>query len=227
MRKENILSEDILEEVYIRGYESFSLVDNIYYGGNQGWLNDFMFTSKFWADRSCGVVAAANLASYKSEKLSLPSLYSYESRSKEDYSKHIYDLYNFIRPAFYGVPTIKKMVKGLKKFGESRGVRFEPIYFKGKWKLDKLIDYIKRGLREDNPVLLLTWNTPLRDLRNHWVTITGLIRTKDDKYYIVTSNWGRMELYSLEDWFYHHSLYKGVIYFHVKDQGEFTKENEY
>lgn len=215
MRKDNILAEDILGEVYIMGYESFSLVDNKYYGGNQGWLNDFMYTSKFWADRSCGVVAAANLASYKSKELNLSSLYSYESRNKEDYTKHIYDLYKFINPAFYGVPTINNMVRGLVKFGESRAIRFEPIYFKRKWSLENIINYIESGLRENNPVLLLTWNTPLRDLRNHWVTITGLIRTRDGKCYMVTSNWGRMEIYSLDDWLNHSSLYKGLIYFRV------------
>lgn len=215
MRKDKILSEDILDEVYISGYETFSLVDNIYYGGKQGWLNDFMYTSKFWADRSCGVVAAANLVSYKSQELKLSCLYPYMSRSKENYSKHIYDLYKFINPAFYGVPTISNMVKGLVKFGESRGVRFQPVDFTRKWKLDYVIEYIESGLREDNPVLLLTWNTPLRDLRNHWVTITGLIKTKDGKSYILTSNWGKMELYSLDEWFNHSSLYKGLIYFRL------------
>lgn len=224
MNKDKILQGEIVEEVYIRDYENFSIVDNSYYGGNQAWLSDSMFTTKFWADRSCGVVAGANIASYKSKESNLPSLYPYKSRSKKDFTKHIYDLYKFINPAFYGVPTINNMVKGFVKYGKSRGLVFKPMYFKGKWNLENIIIYIKSGLRENNPVLLLTWNTPLRGLRNHWVTITGLIRTKDGRTHIITSNWGKMETYSLDDWFNNPSLYKGLIYFRVGSQDEFIKE---
>lgn len=213
--KIDITSDNIVEEIYIKDYRNFSVVEEKYYGGYQGWLTNFMLTSKFWADRACGVVAAANISAYKSRELNIPSIYPYKTRNKVDFTSHIYDVFKFINPAFYGVPTIGNMVKGFVKFGQSRGVKLEPVYFRNKWNLENIITYIKNGLQENNPVMLVTWNTNVKDLKNHWITITGFVRTKDGKSYIVTSNWGRIATYSLDDWFKNYSLYKGLIYFKV------------
>lgn len=212
---DKVKNGDIIEDFYIKGYESFSLVENKYYGGNQEWLNSHNFTTKFWADRACGVVAAANILAYKADNLNIYSLYPYKTRCKEDFTKHINDVYMFINPALYGVPTVGNMTKGFLRFGEARGVKFEPVYFKDKWTLENIANYIKAGLRENNPIMLLTWNTQIKELRNHWVTITRFYRTRDGMSYILTSNWGRMKTYSLDKWFYKYSLYKGVIYFKI------------
>lgn len=215
MDVKNILKEDILEQVYIRDYDKFVMVEDRFYGGHQEWLYTQGHTSKFWADRSCGVVAAANVSYYLFKSVNIEAFYRYPSKSKTDYSSHINDIYKFIKPFFYGVPTISKMARGFTKYAKSRDVDVRPVYLNLDWNLNNIIDYIKMGLSDNNPVMMLTWNTKVKNLKYHWVTITGYIKTKSNKHYVVTSNWGRMEVFSLDDWVKKYSVYKGSIYFEV------------
>lgn len=213
----DIVKDEIIEEVYILDYDKFIMIDNLYYGGHQDWLSTQNLSTKFWADRSCGVVAAANVAYHMSYSRNLSELYKYPSKSIKDFSNHINDIYKFINPAYYGVPTLGEMSRGFRKFAYSRGVIVKPSKIDLIWSLSNVVSYIKRGLSENNPVMMLTWNTRIKHLKNHWVTITGYIQTKSNKHYIVTSNWGSMEVFSLDDWFKDYSIYKGVIYFNIDD----------
>ena len=209
------MPKDLVEEVYLKEWMNFVMIENKYYGGNQSWLSSQKLTTKFWADRACGVVAAANVAHYIAKRLDIKGLYPYETNSIIDFSRHIKDVYSFINPAFFGIPTIKEMANGFMSFAKSRDVRLEPVFLNLDWTLPNIINYINKGLDSNTPVMLLTWNTNIKNLKNHWVTITGYVKTKDNKNYVITSNWGRMEVFDLDQWFKGFSVYKGIIYFKI------------
>lgn len=78
-----ITKENIIEEVYLTNHEDFVKVNNLYYGGLQKWLYMENLKSKFWADRSCGVTAAANaLVHMATYRKGLEKVYRYPSLSR-------------------------------------------------------------------------------------------------------------------------------------------------
>ena len=42
------------------------------------------------------------------------------------------------------------------------------------WSEVNVRKYIATGLNKESPVLLLTWNSPIPDLEQHWVTVTRI-----------------------------------------------------
>lgn len=67
--------------------------------------------------------------------------------------------------------------------------------------------------------MMVTWNSRIANLAYHWVTITGYYVTNQGKHYIVTSNWGKEEEFSLDEWYEEKSLYKGLLYFLTSNVG--------
>lgn len=170
---------------------------------------------KFWADRSCGVTAAANalvhMATYKKR---MQGLYIYPSLSKSDFINFANDIYGYAKPTVVGIPTLGKLKKGLRLFAKSRGINLESKSMNMPKNINIAIEFIKEGLMMDSPVLMLTWNTKIKNLNYHWVTITGYIKTMDGESYVITSNWGGKEIFSLDEWISERSFNKGLIYFY-------------
>lgn len=209
---ENI-KNNILEAIYLKDYKNFVKVDNIHYGGYQAWLSSEGFVSKFWSDRSCGVIAACNTLFYMARnnphnKNSNPSIIT-----KENFLDMALYLYNFIKPQIYGIPTVCLMIKGLKKYANSMNFDITPFLLVNPTSKSGTVEYIKHGLKRNFPIMMVTWNTKVKNLAYHWVTITGYYCTKSGEHYIITSNWGKEEVFSLDQWFDNKSLYKGLMYF--------------
>lgn len=204
-----------LNEVYLSNYKDFVKVDNSYYGGNQKWLYTEKVRGKFWADRSCGVVAASNalihLSTYNKK---YRGLYSYPNLSKENYISFTNELYKEIKPRIYGVHSLNRLNRGVRSFVRQEEIKINSMKMSKPRDLNRTINFIKGGLKKDSPVLMLTWNSNIKNLRYHWVTITGYYRSKEGENFIITSNWGRKEVFSLDLWFKNRSLYKGLIYFY-------------
>ena len=182
-----------------------------YYGGKQEWLHESGYISKKKADRSCGVAAAANLVLYLArENPEFRRLY--DGKNKEDYIELMRKLYTFLKPRFYGVPTIRKMRNGILNFAASKGILLKP--YSKIWIFSKKdsSDFIKKAILQGHPVLLLTWNFPDPQLKNHWVTVTGW-NEKDGEEFIMVSNWGYRRTYSYTKWNNEKSLFKGALYF--------------
>lgn len=205
--------DNILEAIYLKNHQDFVKVDNIHYGGYQGWLSSEGFVSKFWSNRSCGVIAASNTLFYMARnnphnKNKNPSIIS-----KENYLDLALYLYKFIRPRIFGVPTVATMIRGLKSYGEVMNIGITPFLLVNPKSIRATAEYIKHGLRRNFPIMMVTWNSKIDNLEYHWVTITGYYVTKSGEHFIVTSNWGRQEVFSLDRWVEEKSVYKGLLYF--------------
>lgn len=195
----------------------FVPVDGRYYGGYQEWLNTELSgdrkVSTFWSNRSCGVAAAANVAAYLSyNKSGKSNLYNKGELTKYNYTNNMRDIYDYISPAIWGIPTIGNLKNGMESFARSRGVPLTGYISEDKWNKSNALSYIGQGLSSDSPVLMLTWNSSVPDLQNHWVTITKSYYFNTNNY-IATSNWGAKAVYNFDTWFDGGSLYQGIIYF--------------
>lgn len=180
------------------------------YGGKQQWLLEKEITTKFWSDRSCGVAAAANIMTYAgSEFKELKDLYY--GNSKEDYIELMKELYKFIKPGIFGIPTLGKMSKGLKEFTKSKGIDLLPCTRTWHFDVKDGSRFIRGGLALGMPVLLLTWNYSDKELKNHWVTVTGWDVVYGQEFMTV-SNWGKKKTYSYDEWASERSFLKGALY---------------
>ena len=128
-------------------------------------------------------------------------------------------LYKFIKPNIYGIPTVSTMIKGLKNYAESMNFEITPFLLVNPTTLMGTVEYIKHGLKRNFPIMMVTWNSRIANLAYHWVTITGYYVTNQGKHYIVTSNWGKEEEFSLDEWYEEKSLYKGLLYFLTSNVG--------
>lgn len=189
--------------------KSFEIGDS--FGGKQNWLSEKGVLTKFWSDRSCGVVAAANIIKFMSEnhpdKGNL-----YQGSEKDDFINLMIELYKYLTPKVWGIPTISKMGNGIESYSRDRGVNVKIHYCSWLIDSDEGSKFIRQGLASNSPVLLLTWNHSDKDFRNHWVTVTGWDIIYGEEYMTV-SNWGERKTYSYRDWIMGKSLYKGAIYF--------------
>lgn len=190
-----------------------------YYGGHQRWLLD-EGVSKFYSDRSCGVTAITNMLIYmaqnRPDKARLISknhnLVNEQCIKKSDYSALQKSVYNRILPAIWGVPTVNTLTSRVQKFALERGVSLKVVKYTKVWTEANVKAFIATGLNKNCPVLLLTWNSVIPDLKLHWVTVTHLYETETGTK-MVTSNWGNMQTYDFTAWVNGSSFYRGVVYF--------------
>lgn len=194
------------EEVYLKDYNSFVQIDQKYYGGDQDWLHESNQISKFWADRSCGVIAASNVLYHMSEIEQRPI-------TKKDYITFATSVYRSIRPRVYGIPTVSMMKRRLGKLANANNVKLTTYSLINPTNTRETVDYIKEGLRQNCPIMLVTWKTHIHDLVYHWVNITGYYKTLDNKHYAVLSNYGKRDVISIDQWVEEWSIYKGLLYF--------------
>lgn len=204
-------SEEI-DIVSIRDYENFVPIEGNHYGGYQDWLFTQSLDTKFHANRSCGVVAAANVAYYLS-KYHNKDLYDYKDVTLVSFAKYIKEVSKFICPRVYGIPAINIMKNGFKKFAKSKSIDIEGHKINLRQSKESIIRDIKSILKLNYPIMMISWNSKNSSLRNHWVTITAFYKDKYNKNFIVTSNWGRKQVYSLDDWIEENMIYKGLLYF--------------
>ena len=184
-----------------------------YYGGYQDWLTE-QGVSQFYANRSCGVTAAANVMYYMATHISGKSaLYNQTgSLTKAKFNAFQRSVYDYLNPSIIGVPTLNSMINGVVDYAASRGVTLTPITSPASWTHSNVLNYMRTGLNAESPVLVLNWNSPIADLDWHWVTVTK-IYGDNVSMYMVTSNWGERETYDFNTWVNGSSVYKGTIYF--------------
>ena len=206
------MSGKIIEKINLIDNEKFIPIENKYYGGYQNWLFTESMTKKFWADRSCGVVAASHCAYYLSRYHNKP-LYSYKDISLESFTFYLNEVSKFICPRVYGIPTLYHMKKGFIKFAKYKNIKVESKQIDIKLPKKTLINLLKKALKDNYPVMMITWNSKNLHLKNHWITITGFYVDEDNNNFIITSNWGKREVYNLDEWLKEKVIYKGLLYF--------------
>lgn len=211
----------IIDEVYLRDYKKFIKIDNTYYGGNQSWLFRENYISKFKADRSCGVIAASNVFHYMSrDNYNIKTDQEDGNVSKDNFLFYSMGIYKFIRPRIYGIPTVYIMDKGLKKFAKSVNLEMKSYKLINPSNKLETIQFIKKAMVSNRPVMMITWNTKVENLKNHWVTITGYYKNVLGENFVVTSNWASKEVFSLNKWLDNKSFYKALLYFDIFPRDE-------
>lgn len=184
----------------------------VYYGGYQGWLTD-EGVSEFWANRACGLTAAANAMYYMSQNVNgKANLYTKSDISKSSFSAYQKELYDYcFSPAIWGIPTWASMKSKVEEWADYKNVSLTGVEDTSTWNATNVRTYIADGLNSERPVLLLTWNSPVEDLNWHWVTVTRIYL--DGTVKILTSNWAGKTEYDFATWVNGNGAYKGVLYF--------------
>jgi hypothetical protein len=183
----------------------------IYYGGWQGWLTS-EGVSQFYADRSCGVTASSNALCYMARHdPKMARLYDKPDLGKKSFSQFQKEVFDVLSPQAWGIPTVDALASRVSKFAETRGVKLAPRVQDQAWRIENVRPYLSSALNLDKPVLLLTWNSPIKDLGMHWITVCAYFKDGSEK--IIASNWGAKTVYDFSVWFSGNSLYKGLVYF--------------
>ncbi|NMB09788.1 MAG: hypothetical protein GX982_03745 [Tissierellia bacterium] len=203
--------KNIIEEINLDNFDDIMNIEGNY-GGSQEWFLEFG-DSKYLRDKGCGIIAATNTISYMANTKDKYKLFTDYNKSIKSYLNLAFELQQYIKATPLGVFTIWQMNRGIKKFSKTKGIRLLPMKNIWKWTVENSYQYIKSGLIYGSPVLMLTWNSKIKSLANHWVSITGIKKYENGEIYIKVSNRGRVEEYNFKDWFYTPSLYKGLIYY--------------
>lgn len=131
--------------------------------------------------------------------------------SKDEFNDFQREIYDYLRPAIWGLPIASTLIKRALAFARDRGVELE-VRRPDFWREDDIRDFIAQALNRNRPVMLLTWYSSQRDLRMHWVTVTRLY-DQGQRTMMVTSNWGQMKTYDFSVWVNEFSIYKDLVCF--------------
>lgn len=188
-------------------------VEPSWYGGRQEWLYKKGGLTQWTANRACGLAALGNVSLYLSRtRPDCKNLYPFANATEENFTEVMLRIHQYLKPTPVGIIHIGQLSRGFLRYAKNTGVHLYDNKADWRWTRENVSEYIKGGLIYGSPVLMLTWNTRVRELRNHWVVITG-IRAGDNEIRIVTSNWGYKKEYSLDEWIHAYSLYRGLNYF--------------
>ncbi len=194
--------------------DEFMKISPNWYGGRQSWLSEYGQIKKPLADRSCGLAALANVCLYLSRtKIGYDALFPHPVPDQETFTMVMLDIMQFVKPTIAGIVSLGMIGRGLQNYAKSKGVSLHLNNANWRWTQANVEQYIKSGMVYQSPVLLITWNTKIPDLNNHWVTITGIRKEDNGETTIITSNWGYKREYSLTEWVNRFSLYRGLYYF--------------
>lgn len=186
-----------------------------YYGGRQAWLVD-EGVSQFYADRACGLTAAANAFYYMSQNVSGKSaLYTQSGLSQAKFSDFQKDLYDVsFTPAVWGIGSLLEMRTNATVWAVEQGVSLNYVYSSSNWTYSQYLTHVVQGLRNERPVLMLTWDSPISAVDWHWITLTRIYNPGDGSgVRVVTSNWGWLQEYDFDLWVAESGPDKGTIYF--------------
>lgn len=158
------------------------------------------------------MVAAAHCAYYLSKYHNKP-LYFYNNLSLRNFTLYLNEIFLFICPRIYGIPTLYHMKRGFIKFAKSKNIEVQAVEINIKLPKQEVIELLKKALKNNYPVMMITWNTKNTNLRNHWITITGFYLDQNNNNFIITSNWSKRQIYNFDDWLKEKVMYKGLLYF--------------
>lgn len=179
------------------------------YGANQENFSKFGHCSKFKADRACGISALANSLYYMSFRAQYAELALKHEQSAECISELAAEIMRFLKPTVAGIFTLEMLGNGAVRYASSKGVELIYAVMANSSDITETREFIRFYLERDIPVMMLSWNTDLPRLRNHWVTVTGM--RDDGGIKLTVSNWGARETVDLEEWVRDIPLYKGFI----------------
>jgi hypothetical protein len=194
MKRTSLKKDDFLQ-IKDRGF--------VHYGGNQNWF----YPNQIGVQGGCGVIAAANILAYLA--LTSPHLrdlygYALEPIKKNDFLKHMGDVYPFVTPRrvmkpfagrtmrngkripiTLGVMTLREFARGVRAFGRDRGVTLDSYRITGTCNPKKATTFVKEGLLNNSPIALLNYaNTSLAAVP--YMTYKGIRKEASFKWHWVT-----------------------------------------
>ena len=187
----------------------------IYYGGWQNWLED-EGVSEFFADKACGLTAAANAFCYMSDNVSgKAALYTPTNTFRSSFSNYQKALYDVgFAPGVDGISSLIEMRDNVLTWANLVNVSLTCNSSSNGWTYSQFLSHICAGLRNESPVLLMTWDSPVGGLENHWVTITRMHDPGDNSGLRMTvSNWHNKKEYNFDAWYQGGSTRRATIYF--------------
>ncbi len=169
------------------------------FGGNQAW-----FSTKVGRDSGCGVTSASDITAYLAkydERYSKLYEYDKDNLNKDDFLKHMEDVYKYMPPTkvpfkdkiLMGVPLAESYKRGVRRFAKSRGVNLKVKIFDKPKTTYNIIQFIKEALSKDRPVAMIQWeNERLPEYKFHWMSIIKLKKNDQDDIFIYCLTWGRI-----------------------------------
>ncbi len=190
------------------------LLINQNYGGHQKWLYEYGYLSLAQANHSCAISAAANYIYYLRERDGLT--YPNYKRTELGFTHQMNELYQVMKPRYWGIPTAERFKKGFLKYTNSFKIKLLAKIIKTGTK-DAYLDFIKDQLKKDYPVLMLTLFSKNKSVSYHWVMITA-IKMSNEKVELIISNWGKKERLDYNLWF-EQGYGKSLLSFNLKQEG--------
>lgn len=153
-----------------------------------------------------------------SQKAALASLYTAPDLSKASFTQYIKQLYTYVHPRLWGVPTAGALIRGVRRFAREHGVQLTAHKIRvSAGNAQAARDFAAAALAADRPVLLLTWNSSNPDQHLHWLTITRLYLDPQTGHDImVTSNWAEQREYDFTEWSKTFSWHKALLWFEAQ-----------
>lgn len=162
------------------------------YGFNQ--MDLMVENRRYHADRACGIAGLAGLLAYDQDRKRL---------SRHEATGMMQRILKLMPPMPWGIVRIGRMNRALKNLDPSRYLKV----YRGPYHREQIIDYLIFQMKRDKPVLMLNTFHPIRNLKFHWITITGLI-IEESQIKIQISSWGRRYTYQYEDLFHPRAGYR-------------------
>ncbi|MDR1774176.1 MAG: hypothetical protein LBR30_04835 [Clostridioides sp.] len=192
----------------------------IEFGSNQQW-----FVDEWQKMSGCGPCSAANIFAYLANTVQgFGKLCSADFPfEKEDFLKHMNEVWQFITPTPRGTNTTSLYTDGACKFTKSRGIELIPHCLNINSKINKfnrqsvedIYKFIYEGLTKGCPVAFLNLsNGGLKNLAGwHWVTIFAILEGEDGKLLVEVSDQGVKKSLDIEQWVNSTVLGGGFVYF--------------
>ncbi|WP_100065188.1 hypothetical protein [Miniphocaeibacter massiliensis] len=202
----------IIEKHELKDFEQILQFNGSSIGGNEKWFNEYN-KSHYLAEKGSGLIAAANMLIYISKVNKEYNMLFDKELNYENYMEFATYLQKCIRVTPLGIFTVYQMNRGIRKFTNIKGKKMHLMKNYWKWNSESAFEYIKSGLFSNNPVLMMTWNSKIEELKNRWVCITEIRRYDNGKLEVTVLNYGEKRIYDLNEWINSKSLYKGLIYY--------------
>jgi hypothetical protein len=194
-----------------------SRTQQAYFGGAQEW-----YPSEWGRRAGCGPTCSANLTAYLAlTRPALRRLYSGKRMDRDEYLKHMNEIYPFVKPGPMGLTRIELFSEDVAAFAASRGVVLTPRLFAvtGNRTPDRppvsaLTEFVKAGLAADCPLAFLNLSRGnVENLQSwHWISITSA-DFEENRLMACASDEGIPRKFDLQLWYLSTQKRGGLIYF--------------
>ncbi len=179
------------EKIYTLSHPEFIDIQGDY-GFNQ--MDLVTRNNRYYADRACGIAGLANILCYDQKRC---------HHSRRHAVEEMNQLLKLMPPMPWGIVRVGRMNRALKSIDPTKYLKV----YQGPYHRGQVLDYLILQMKRDKPVLMLNTFHPRKNLKFHWVTITGII-TQGKQAKIQISSWGRKYLYRYEDLFHREAGYR-------------------